>query len=97
MGLGCHPANLPTVTAISHADALAAIKKAEKPAEQGDNIFLLARNGSASVLEANCGGYKLHEKTRLPPGGRCGHRRGTTHFGSFMTPVRGNNTSRSKG
>lgn len=70
MGFGCHPANLPTVTAISHADALAAIKKAEKPAEQGDNIFLLARNGSASVLEANRGGYKLHEKTRLPPCGR---------------------------
>lgn len=77
---------------ISHAKALSALKKAENPSEKSKEIFVLARNSSASVLEATAVAANSTRKRgrRLVVVADVGG--GTSDFGSFMTPIRGSKT-----
>jgi hypothetical protein len=77
---------------LAHKKAHAALKKADKPAGISNDIFVLARNGSASVLEATAvAANSVRKRGRrvvvvADVGG------GTSDFGSFMTPIRGRKT-----
>jgi hypothetical protein len=77
---------------LSHAEALKALKQAEKLTDQSQEVFVLARNGSASVLEATAVATNSTRKRgrRLVVVADIGG--GTSDFGSFMTPVRGQKT-----
>jgi molecular chaperone DnaK (HSP70) len=77
---------------LPHKKAHAALKKADKPGGTSSDIFVLARNGSASVLEATAvAANSVRKRGRrvvvvADVGG------GTSDFGSFMTPIRGRKT-----
>jgi molecular chaperone DnaK (HSP70) len=77
---------------LPHKKAHAALKKAEKPAGTNRDTFVLARNGSASVLEATAvAANSVRKRGRrvvvvADVGG------GTSDFGSFMTPIKGQKT-----
>ena len=77
---------------IPHKKALAALKKAEKATEASGAIFLKSRNGSASVLEATAVAANSTRKRgrRIVVVADIGG--GTSDFGSFMTPIKGNKT-----
>jgi hypothetical protein len=77
---------------IAHAEALAAVEKAEQLSAKSENIFMAARNGSISVLEANAVAANSTRKRgrRLVVVADIGG--GTSDFGSFMTPIRGTKT-----
>jgi molecular chaperone DnaK (HSP70) len=77
---------------LPHAEALAALKAAEKAAKPDGNMFHLARNGSASVLEATAVATNSRRKRgrRLVVVADIGG--GTSDFGTFMTPIRGQKT-----
>lgn len=77
---------------LPHKKALAALKKAEKATEANGGMFLRARNGSASVLEATAVAANSTRKRgrRIVVVADIGG--GTSDFGAFMTPIKGQKT-----
>jgi hypothetical protein len=77
---------------LPQSEALKALKQAEKATDQSKDVFVLARNGSASVLEATAVATNSTRKRgrRLVVVADIGG--GTSDFGSFMTPIRGQKT-----